>query len=200
MNMHKYLKVISIIITVTLVCFIFLMTIGYFAGFVKIESHGILSDYDDLSPEKKSRVMETNTIDSLRADGNVYRVKPAQVKRYLADKEKAVVYSYIPYCDGKDCTEPIVAYKKCRDKGVELILISELYYQLFENTANYPNPVFVIDTDYFKTTRREQYVKLFYNALVGPDNWNRLTGGIYFCFRRGRFVKQCNSIDDAIRM
>ena len=45
-------------------------------------------------------------MDSLKADGNVYRVRHEQVKKYLNGKGKALVYSYIPYCTKDNCTDP----------------------------------------------------------------------------------------------
>lgn len=197
--MKKVFKWIALGLVTVVIAFVLLNVIGYFTGFVEIDANGAHSEYAKLSADRKERVQEAATLDSLKADGNVYRVMPAQVKQYLKGKGKALVYSYIPYCSGSDCTPAADADRMCAEAGVELVLISELYYKLFENTADYPRPVFVINHEAYGTDDREKYVRMFYNGLVGAENWNRyFNGGLYFCFNRGRYLKQCKKIEEAL--
>lgn len=192
-------KWILISIAVLFITPVMLLVIGYYTGIVSVEGNGSHSEYAKLSDDKKARVMDITDMDSLKADGNVYRVRHEQVRHYLNGRGKAVVYSYVPYCTKEGCVDPMECFKKCDEAGVELLLISELYYKLFENTTDYPQPVFVINSESYGTDGREDYVKLFYNGLVGEENWSRIiNGGLYFCFNRGKYIGQFKELDNAL--
>ena len=195
----KVIKRILLAIVIVVGLLVALFAIGRLTGFVVVESDGYHSEYAKLSDDKKARVMDITDMDSLKADGNVYRVRHEQVKHYLNGRGKAVVYSYIPYCTKEGCVDPVECFRKCDEAGVELLLISELYYKLFENTTDYPQPVFVINSESYGTDDREDYVKQFYNGLVGEENWSRKTkGGLYFCFNRGKYIGQFKKLDEAL--
>ena len=195
----KVIKRILLAIVIVVGLLVVLFVIGRLTGFVVVESDGYHSEYAKLSDDKKARVMDITDMDSLKADGNVYRVRHEQVRHYLNGRGKAVVYSYIPYCTQKSCVDPVDCFRMCDEAGVELLLISELYYKLFENTTDYPQPVFVINSESYGTDDREDYVKLFYNGLVGEENWSRLSnGGLYFCFNRGKYIGQFKKLDEAL--
>lgn len=196
----KVIKWIFISIAILFAGLILCLVIGYYTGIVTFEKGegGVRSGFAKLSEDKKERVKEILKIDSLTADGNVYQVRHEQVSQYLKGRGKVIVYSYIPYCTGRNCVQPVEIYQKCDSANVELVLISELYYKLFENTADFPQPVLVINAESYNTDNREEYVKMFYNGLVGEGNWNRLAGGLYFCFNKGQYLKQVSKLDDAI--
>lgn len=199
-KIDKKMKVVKWILAsvgILFVTLVVLLVIGYFTGFVVVEGNGLHSEYAKLSEDKQARVKDAVEMDSLKADGNVYRVRHEQVKKYLNGKGKALVYSYIPYCTKDNCTDPKDCFNKCKEVGVELVLISELYYKLFENTTEYLQPVFVINSDSYGSDDREEYVRMFYDGLIGEDNWSRLTG-CYFCFNHGQYIKQCEKFDEAL--
>ena len=200
--MMKVIKRILLAIVIVVGLLVALLVIGSFTGLVVVDSEGgNHSEYATLSDDEKARVMDITDMDNLKADGNVYRVRHEQVRHYLNGRGKAVVYSYIPYCTKEGCVDPVDCFKKCDEAGVELLLISELYYKLFENTTDYPQPVFVINSESYGTDDREDYVKLFYNGLVGEENWSRLSlsgGGLYFCFNRAKYIGQFKKLDKAL--
>lgn len=194
--MNRIIKRIVVWTGAMIVALVLLVIIGVWTGFIVIENNA--SGYDFLDDAQKERVLEAATIDGLKADGNVYRVKPAQMKQYLDGRGKVVVYSFIPFCKGKVCINPSVAYSKCTNAGVEMVLIAENFDMLFENTTDYPQPVFVIDNQFLGSNSRENYVRLFYDSLTGHSNWSRYDG-LFYCFDHGQFIKICGTIDEAIR-
>lgn len=193
--MKMLLKIMGIIVMM----FVLLMVIGYWTGKIVVESSGYYSDFVQLDKSLQKRVMAASDLDSLKADDNVYTLQPKQLKQYLSSRGKVLIYSYIPYCTRNNCISPLEAYQKCKNAEVELMLIAEGYHKLFENTAKYPQPVFMIDSQFFGTDIREEYVYRFYSCLVGFGKWHRFNGGLYFCFNHGCFIKQCEKIDDALK-
>ena len=193
--MNQIVKRILVSTGVVIGVLVLLVIIGVWTGFIIIENNP--SGYGFLNATQKEHVLEATTIDGLKADGNVYRVKPAQMKQYLDGRGKVIVYSFIPFCKGEGCVIPAEAYSKCTKAGVELVLIAENYDELFENTTDYPQPVFVIDNHFLGSDSRENYVRLFYDSLVGHSNWSRYDG-IFYCFEHGQFIKNFGTLDEAI--
>lgn len=188
--MKKVLIVLGVFLLAGVIAFFCLVDID-------VEIIGTESGYDHLTEAQKGKVQSVFSLDSLKVDGNVYRVTANQMKSYLKGRGRVLVYSYIPYCHGRDCVTPQEALRKCQEAGVELVLIAELFDKLFENIADFPQPVFVIDAGTAGADDRETYTKLFYNGLIGPTGWSRLSG-IYFLFDGGRYLRQYSSIDDAL--
>ena len=123
----KVIKRILLAIVIVIGLLVVLFVIGRLTGLVVVDSEGNHSEYATLSDDEKARVMDITDMDSLKADGNVYRVRHEQVRHYLNGRGKAVVYSYVPYCTKEGCVDPVECFKKCDEAGVELLLISELY-------------------------------------------------------------------------
>lgn len=193
--MKKVIKIILAIMGVVIVLLI--LAIGYLlvTGNLEVSVGGMSSDYEKLDKEQQERVHNAITIDSLKADGNVYRVTPLQVKRYLQGKGKVLVYSYTPYCNGKACQKPSDAEKKCEDNGMEILLIANNYQQIFENTRDYNRPVFVIDNKDVES--RLEYIQLFYSTLTAPAKWS--ITDVYLYFNEGKYIKGFTNIEDAIK-
>ncbi len=194
--MKKALKIL--LATMGVVLALLILAIGYLlvTSDLEVSVGGMSSDYEKLDKKQQERVHQAVTLDSLKADGNVYRVTPQQVKSYLQGKGKVLVYSYTPYCNGKACQKPSDAEKKCEENGIELLLIANNYQQIFENTRDYNRPVFVIDNK--DVEGRLEYIQLFYTSLTAPAKWS-ITDGIYLVFNKGKYIKGFTNIEDAIK-
>ena len=72
------------------------------------------SGYSDLSESERRHVRACSSpIDSLRNDGNIYKVNVGQVSGCIARHDKVLVYEYLPFCSGENGRSPLEVKRLC---------------------------------------------------------------------------------------
>lgn len=149
---------------------------------------GLTSGYSHLSDESKAKVKKYDGKIADIADYSfVYAVTPAQVKEYLSAREDVIVYNYTPYCQSNECISPEALVAKCREKGYDVLVISNIYDDLM-SALNTAFPIFMINTDVMKTKWRGKYIDEFYLPLIGKVG-KQVDYASYHYFHGGAYVR-----------
>lgn len=153
------------------------------------------SGYESLSEKEKEKVKDCSTrIDSIKNDGNIYMVDAKQVKQYLSDKDCVLVYIWAPYCKSDICVSPLDAEKICKERGIELCLVSDSYEDT-DLAGNVKCPILVISRLAYATNNLPKYRSLFEEELTGKTD--KETGySRYHLFVHGKYVKSFEKITD----
>lgn len=157
-----------------------------------IEVNG--SGYSDLSESEKLYVKSCRTsLDSIRNDGNLYKVTVSQVKDYIRKSKEVVVYEYLPFCSGESGRTPKEVKKVCDKRNIHLVVISSVFDGIFPIPSSNTFPLFVIDNNVYHTDNYQTYSERFYKSLTGCDNEDRKQRSFHY-FRNGKYVCSYESI------
>lgn len=150
-----------------------------------IEING--SGYLRLTAEEKSHIKVcTSPLDCVSNDGNLYTVTVEQVKEYVKNKPKVLVYSYLPFCPASQNPAEVKEY--CDKNGFDFLVISSVYDGLLPVPRTFTFPVFVIDLTPYETDNFQKYGDEFYSALTNDDSENRQISSCHL-FQNGIYVK-----------
>ena len=149
---------------------------------------GLTSGYTHLSKREQEKVIHyKGNIDSISDYANVYAVTVEQVKEYVLTHKKVIVYDYTPFCKSPFCTSPTALTKRYKAKGIDVLVISNIYDDIFKS-VNKEFPMLMIDTKEYKTKWRGKYIDSFYFALTGLT-LKEVNYALYHYFRNGTYVK-----------
>ena len=152
------------------------------------------SGYSDLSESERRHVRACSSpIDSLRNDGNIYKVNLGQVKGCIARHDKVLVYEYLPFCSGENGRSPLEVKRLCDRRGIALIVVSSVYDGIFPIPASNTFPMLVIDNSVYGTDNYQDYGEQFYKSLTGSDDESRQMSSYHY-FHKGRYVRSYDSI------
>mgnify|MGYP004540130357 CR=1 FL=1 len=157
-----------------------------------IEVNG--SGYSDLSESEKRHVKKCEApLDSIKNDGNLYKVTVRQVKDYVNRYKNVIVYEYLPFCSGDNGISPTKIKRTCDKRKIHLVVISSVYDGIFPIPLDNTFQLFVIDNSVYHTDNYQTYGEQFYKSLTGSDSEDRKTNSFhYFC--NGKYVCSYDSI------
>lgn len=157
---------------------------------------GLTSGFSHLSKEEKNRVVKLERgIDEIQDYKKVYTITVSQIQEFTAKHNKVLVYDYTPFCKSELCVSLIWLSKFCSQNGVKLLVVSNIYDDLFTSIDN-DFPILMIETDVYKTKWRSKYIDAFYKDLTGvlPKDVNYAS---YHYYANGVYVtsyKEPNTI------
>lgn len=156
---------------------------------------GLTSGYNHLSKQEKEKVITYNgKIDDISNYSNVYTVTVEQVKEYLLTHKKVLIYNYTPLCTSSFCVSPISVLELCKRKGIDVLVISNLYDGIFMCTSQV-FPMLMINTQEYKTKWRSKYAQSFYFSLTG-HTYKELNYTSYYYFQDGAYVRSFENFED----
>ena len=160
-----------------------------------IQISGLTSGYSHLSKQQKERVVKLKgQISDIQDRSNVYAVTVEQVREFLSTHEKVIVYDYTPFCTSDNCVSPNWLKEFCDEKGAELLVIANIYDDLFQSLSPH-FPMLIIDVDEYGTKRRSKYIDAFYNPLLGKSQ-KEINYALYHYFHKGMYMESSNNIKD----
>ena len=149
---------------------------------------GLTSGYNHLTRAEKEKVIKLEgDIDAILDFSKVYTISIKQVKQYIATHEKVLLYDYTPYCHSANCVSPTALVSQCKDKGIDVLVISNIYDDIFKQRHT-AFPMLMIDTKSFSTKWRWKYTDLFYVPLIGHTAKELNYAGFHY-FENGTYVK-----------
>ena len=164
-------------------------------GLTSCQIAGLTSGYSHLSDVQKKRVitLEEN-IDDIHDFSKVYTVSVNQVKQYIESHEKVLLYDYTPFCHSTYCVSPVALVSQCKDKGINVLVISNIYDDIFKQKHT-TFPMLMIDTKLFPTKWRAKYVKQFYFPLTGHTD-KELNYASYHYYEKEKYLKSFKNPND----
>ena len=164
-------------------------------GLTSCQISGLTSGYSHLSDAQKKRVitLEEN-IDDIHDLSKVYKVSLNQVKQYIETHDKVLLYNYTPFCHSTYCVSPAALVSQCKDKGINVLVISNIYDDIFKQKHT-TFPMLMIDTKQFPTKWRAKYLDLFYSPLTGHTD-KELNYAIFHYFEKGKYIKSYKNSND----
>lgn len=160
-----------------------------------IQLAGLTSGYSHLSQKQQERVVKCDgRISDIQDYSYVYEVTVAQVKEFLSTHEKVIVYDYTPFCTSDNCVSPIRLKQFFHEKGLELLVISNIYDDIFKSLSPH-YPMLMIDADEHGTNRRSKYIDAFYISLLGKTQ-KEINYALYHYFYKGMYVASFKNIED----
>lgn len=156
---------------------------------------GLTSGYTHLSKKEQERITNyEGKIDNISNYSNVYTVTVEQVKEYLSTHEKVIVYNYTPFCKSSFCISPSSLIELCKTKGIDVLVISNLYDDIFMSISK-EFPMLMINTKEYKTKWRGKYTESFYFSLIGHTH-KEIDYASYHYFQNGTYVKSFRDFKD----
>lgn len=160
-----------------------------------IQISGLTSGFSHLTKQQQERVVAyKGRIADIHDYSYVYAVAVEQVKEFLSTHEKVLVYDFTPFCTSDNCISPDKLKDLCSEKGVELLVISNIYDDIFQSLS--PRfPMLIINMDEYGTKRRSKYIDAFYVPLLGK-NQKEIDYALYHYFYKGTYLGSFKSIKD----
>ena len=105
-------------------------------GLTSCQITGLTSGYSHLSDaQKKSVITLEENIDDIHDFSKVYKVSLNQVKQYIETHDKVLLYNYTPFCHSTYCVSPAALVSQCKDKGINVLVVSNIYMMTFSNKS-----------------------------------------------------------------
>ncbi|BBA28186.1 hypothetical protein PMEL1_00076 [Prevotella melaninogenica] len=105
-------------------------------GLTSCQITGLTSGYSHLSDAQKKRVITfEENIDNIHDFSKVYKVSLNQVKQYIETHDKVLLYDYTPFCHSTYCVSPAALVSQCKDKGINVLVVSNIYMMTFSNKS-----------------------------------------------------------------
>lgn len=151
--------------------------------------------YNQLAPSQKERVVESMLpIDSLPSDGKVYLVSVAQMKDYIRNHQKVIIYEYGAYCHSENCLSPQSAEDISLLKGYDFCLLLDSFSHFLEFPMTV-SPVLASNPESFGLKQGHSCIELMINELterhLGKNDYGR-----FYVFKDGHFVGSINNIKE----
>jgi hypothetical protein len=162
-----------------------------------IRTSGFTSGFKSLSEEEKTRIIplrdeiqDSKNIDS--ATQRIYSITCNQLRKYIKENNKVLVYDWTPFCRSSSCINPTLIKRFCDENNMKFILIANCYTGVFKFNSN-TIQVFSINNEAYRTDVRSRYSRLFYEELTGMK-YKSLHSLIYF--DNGSFVGSYDNISE----
>lgn len=160
--------------------------------------NGLTSDYNKLSPEEKSKVVNLVNFDNID-NRNIYKINGVQLKNELQKYPKSLVYIFTNGCTSKFCL-PMSNYENfAKENNYKLFLVMNAYNRMNDTTKQrsevFTAPLFAIDNDFYNSNIRNNYTRFFENDLreIGRNEKPKWDGGLFF-FENGKLVSVNNEL------
>ena len=138
----------------------------FLLGLTSCQIGGLTSGYSHLSATQKERVVTLeDDIDAIHDFSKVYAVSINQVRQYIETHDKVLLYDYTPFCRSTYCVSPSALVSQCKDKGINVLVISNIYDDIFKQKHT-TFPMLMIDTKRFPTKWRAKYHDLDRKSVV----------------------------------
>lgn len=175
----------------------FLLIISLFA-LQACTLYGFTNDYKKLSESEKATVIPLKSFDETDSE-HIYKINGVQLKSELKKHAKSMVYVFTNGCKSKYCL-PMSNYEQyAKEHDYKLFLVMNGFGSVNETTKQrsevFTEPLFAIDSDFYKTNIRNRYTNIFTNDLRGlplaaKPKWE---GDIYF-FEGDKLLKITNEL------
>ena len=167
----------------------------FLLGLTSCQIGGLTSGYSHLSATQKERVVTLgDDIDAIHDFSKVYTVSINQVRQYIETHDKVLLYDYTPFCRSTYCVSPSALVSQCKDKGINVLVISNIYDDIFKRKHT-TFPMLMIDTKQFPTKWRAKYHDLFYLPLTGHTDKD-LNYASFHYFEKGKYIKSFKNSND----
>ena len=162
-------------------------------GLSSCQIAGLTSGYSHLSDAQKERVvaLEEN-IDDIHDFSKVYTVSINQVKQYIETHDRVLLYDYTPFCRSTYCVSPSALVSQCKDKGINVLVISNIYDDIFKQKHT-TFPMLMIDTKQFPTKWRSKIPWPFLFTLDRTYRQGTELRPVFITLRKGKYIKSFKS-------
>ena len=173
-------------------------------GFISINGslQGITSYYDstiEINPNLITRLNDSISICDIEPSDSIKVVltNGKEIKKCIAQYDKAIVYIWSPYCSSKYCYSPTLLQYECDKNNIELFIVAE-YFDSKKMTVNYSlnKPIFGIDIKYYKSNLTSKYLSKFIFDLTLEEK--EVTKDLIY-FNNGNYIKSFRDIDDLLK-
>lgn len=178
--------------------FFFLMILLFTSCSIKGNFAGLYSYYNKMheqNPKLYASATAVNSICEIKKNAipTIYVVNGKEIKECITTKKKSVVYIWGPKCKSKICIPLELIQQKCTLKKIDMYVVAEYYdNNLMDFNYNINNPIFGIDTKYYKSDLTSNYLSKFIFDLTST----KVTENKYLYFEDGKFIDSYNFIDD----
>jgi len=156
------------------------------------ETPGFYSGYKELPKTTQDSIIFTNTsldISKIKNDGKIYSITGHQLIESLKKTDSVMVYFWSIYCSSKSCVPLNIIEQYCKNKNLDLFVITEYYHDFSQIRLQYRSlekPLFSINEQFYKTQYCNKYIKLFRNdLLINQDVSSDDILNNYFVFNKG---------------
>jgi|GEM_PF-724728 hypothetical protein len=163
---------------------------------------GLTSGYNQLSETEKADVLfNTKDICDMPNDHKIVAINGKQLKECLAQTDSAMVYRWVPHCNGKACVPLNVCRAYAARHNLKLYIVAEEYdYESMQGQNSGDKPVFVIDHKHYKANLRSRYSKKFARDLMGDaiSKDRELYYALFMVFHKDQFVRTIPTVLEPI--
>lgn len=134
-----------------------------------IQMRGIGDDYRHLADKERGMILPYKEATTFTRK-NVYKINAEDLKQALQNYPKAFVYVFTQGCSSEFCL-PLSVYEGYAKKmGYKVFFVITSYKDLdLALLEPISEPLYVIDSDYYKHKLFRKYVEYFENELKGKD-------------------------------
>ena len=162
---------------------------------VSCQIAGLTSGYSHLSKKEQAKIINYKAkIDEIHDYSNIYTVTVEQVKEYLSNHNKVIIYDYTPFCKSSFCLPLNTLEDICKKNNTDLLVISNIYDDIFLSITN-NFPILMIKTSVYNTKSRAKYIDKFYHSLIGL-NQKEIDYASYHYFSNGNYIKSFKNPQD----
>lgn len=123
----------------------------------------------------------------------VYLTNGFQLKKCINTAEYAVVYLWSPKCTSIQCIPLEIIASKCKNEQIQLSIVAQYYdADTMSKTYNIEEPIFGIDTKYYRSNLTPIYLKKFIADLTSKTNPENKK---FLLFKKGQFINSFDSFD-----
>lgn len=158
-----------------------------------VQVRGIGDDYRHLADKEKGMILPYKEATTFTRE-NVYKVNAEDMKQALKNYPKAFVYVFTQGCSNELCL-PLNVYEGYAKKmGYKVFFVITSYKDLdLALLQPISEPLYVIDSDYYKHKLFGKYVEHFENELKGKDKKAKVeTYQTIHFFENGEYINSSN--------
>jgi hypothetical protein len=149
--------------------------------------------FRELTASEKNRILfftDTHWVNNT-PDSVVIAITADQLKQYMNQYDRCLVYFWRPGCNGAMCKSPIPVQEYCKKNKLHLILILHNYSEVskfFALNIRLEQPVFAIDAFPYETDNVLKYIPKFRKELLGDVDKDCFIN--YWLYHNGNFEKK----------
>ncbi len=128
--------------------------------------YGVTNDFDQLTDKELQLIAPFKTFEE-SVPGKVYEINAGELKEDMKRYPKSLVYIFANWCSSSGC-QPLSVYKEYAIRnGYNLYLVISGYHDLNKTLKqNIGQPLYTIDSEFYKTKYSRAYIRKFRNELM----------------------------------
>jgi hypothetical protein len=163
------------------------------------ETPGFYSGYNKLNDEDKKNIVfleEDKKIPDIDIQNKVYAISAEQLQDFINHYDSCVIYFWSANCMSSYCISPVACQKFCDDNNYQFIVIAEYYTfpDMYYIMPLIRNPLFTINTKYYKTDYCNHYKRRFKKKLLKDENYIISKGNRYWIYINGKFNRSVSQL------